>query len=241
MSPLPYFAKKLQSNIVNKYRTIAYRGDDVECLICGWKGLTFFDHERCPNCRSFARTRLIPFGLQYFERSPKGRSLMHVAPNFPEHNYFVKLETPARYDRIDVNGKIPFVNIVGNLTALPMSDDTYDAVVVWHVFEHIPRDMDAMREVLRVLKPGGWALISVPIHPFGSLTTFEDPEIPYADYTRVHGDPDHCRSCGKDYSDRMKAVGFSVRTLDIGRDVDAQTRSRLGLSEHHVCWLAEKP
>jgi SAM-dependent methyltransferase len=50
----------------------------------------------------------------------------------------------------------------GNGLRLPFADATFDHVIVSEVFEHIPDDEDAMREVHRVLKPGGRVAVSVP-------------------------------------------------------------------------------
>lgn len=45
---------------------------------------------------------------------------------------------------------------------LPFPDATFDAVILSEILEHVERDVDALREVRRVLKPGGFALITVP-------------------------------------------------------------------------------
>ena len=45
---------------------------------------------------------------------------------------------------------------------LPFADGTFDHVIVSEVFEHIPDDEAAMREVSRVLKPAGQVAVSVP-------------------------------------------------------------------------------
>ncbi len=45
---------------------------------------------------------------------------------------------------------------------LPFAEATFDHVIVSEVFEHIPDDEAAMREVRRVLKPSGRLAVSVP-------------------------------------------------------------------------------
>ena len=59
-----------------------------------------------------------------------------------------------------------------NLEALPFDSRTFDAVVLGEVLEHVRDDVAGLREVARVLKPGGIVAISVPAHP----TWFSDSD-----------------------------------------------------------------
>ena len=49
-----------------------------------------------------------------------------------------------------------------NIYALPYADNTFDAVILSEILEHVERDVDGLREVFRVLKPGGIVAITVP-------------------------------------------------------------------------------
>ena len=44
---------------------------------------------------------------------------------------------------------------VGDVTRLPKADATYDAVFDFGIIHHVPNWRDALKEVYRVLKPGG--------------------------------------------------------------------------------------
>ena len=50
----------------------------------------------------------------------------------------------------------------GNIYALPFPDDYFDGVILSEILEHIEDDVAGLREVRRVLKPGGVAAITVP-------------------------------------------------------------------------------
>jgi SAM-dependent methyltransferase len=50
----------------------------------------------------------------------------------------------------------------GDATAMPFDDESFDVVIASEVMEHIPADQAAMREVARVLRPGGVAAVTVP-------------------------------------------------------------------------------
>jgi len=50
----------------------------------------------------------------------------------------------------------------GDALSLPFADGEFDRVVAAEVLEHIPADIQAIRELARVLRPGGTMAVSVP-------------------------------------------------------------------------------
>jgi len=52
--------------------------------------------------------------------------------------------------------------VQGDGLALPFADATFDRVICSEVLEHIPDDLAAMKELTRVLRPGGTMAITVP-------------------------------------------------------------------------------
>ena len=54
--------------------------------------------------------------------------------------------------------------VVGDVTALPVADASQDLVLCEHVLEHVVDPLAGAREIERVLRPGGIALISVPFN-----------------------------------------------------------------------------
>jgi len=52
--------------------------------------------------------------------------------------------------------------VQGDALRLPFPDDVFDRVIAAEVLEHIPSDTDAMRELVRVLRPGGLMAVTVP-------------------------------------------------------------------------------
>ncbi len=56
--------------------------------------------------------------------------------------------------------------VVSNGYVLPYGDETFDLVCMFDAIEHIPDDARVMREVARVLRPGGRCLTSVPAYQF---------------------------------------------------------------------------
>jgi SAM-dependent methyltransferase len=67
---------------------------------------------------------------------------------------------------MDEAGEIPAGGSIrtasGDATSMPFPDSCFDFVIAAEVMEHIPADQAAMREVARVLRPGGIAAVTVP-------------------------------------------------------------------------------
>lgn len=61
------------------------------------------------------------------------------------------------------------LDIVSDITAIPLPDASVDAIMCTEVFEHIPDPIAAVKEFNRLLRPGGYLLITAP---FASLTHF---------------------------------------------------------------------
>jgi len=52
--------------------------------------------------------------------------------------------------------------IVGDAHHLPFPDATFDHVICSEVLEHIPDDVTVLRDIVRVLRPGGTLVVTVP-------------------------------------------------------------------------------
>jgi SAM-dependent methyltransferase len=227
--------KNILKKIMN-IKHLLHKGNEVECLICDFKANNF-KNGRCYKCDSLPRIRLIPFCIKYFGLG-NSEKLLHVAPNIQEYNFIKRKYNFSIYDRLNINSS-KHINIIQDLTKTTLISDKYDLIIIWHVLEHIPNDIDAIKEMYRVLKPDGKLLVSVPIFPIGNTTTYQPKELERIQFNSVHGHPDHCRSCGLDYYLRFEGVGFKTQTLH-SKDIDENTKKKLGLSNNHTVWLFTK-
>ena len=165
--------------------------------------------------------------------------ILHIGPNECEQRYLLRKYPSAQYIGLDIYER-PFVNLVADATTLPLSDNSVDLVIAWHVLEHIPDDLSAIKEAYRVCKPNGIFLFSVPIHPVGNLVTQEGNNSTPEQRLLYHGHPDHFRSCGLDYGERAKICGFSTRQIIVENSATSEEKKKFGLSDKHVAWVCIK-
>ena len=87
--------------------------------------------------------------------------------------------------------------IQGSTTALPFPNASFDAVVSSDVLYHLDDDESALREIFRVLKPGGLVVINVPAHRW--LWSYHD--------VTVHGRRRYERGL---LAGKLRSAGFSA-------------------------------
>lgn len=97
-----------------------------------------------------------------------------------------------------------------------------------------------MRELLRVLKPSGWAILQVPID-INRQKTFEDPTIKsQEERRRFYGLEDHVRLYGLDYKDRLEQAGFTVKVDKYFKELSSETIKKYSLVEKQNIYFCTK-
>lgn len=61
------------------------------------------------------------------------------------------------------------LDIVSDILSIPLPDGSVDAIMCTEVLEHVPDPLGAIKEFNRLIKPGGYLLLTAP---FASLTHF---------------------------------------------------------------------
>jgi SAM-dependent methyltransferase len=194
----------------------------------------------CPSCLSFERHRLLWLFLRdrtdlFSSTAP--RTLLHVAPEpclqkrlskLPHFDYIVSdLQSKDAHERMDI-------------TNIGSADCSFDIILCNHVLEHVPDDKKAMRELLRVLKPDGWAIINVPVE-YNREKTYEDPSIVSEKERKLHfGLEDHVRVYGKDYRERLGNAGFSVQEIDFASELGKAASERYVLLSDEMIYFCKK-
>lgn len=171
----------------------------------------FREGVRCPGCNSGDRERLFFLYLQNeLKVGTKNLRILHVAPEVAVQK-FLKSCKNITHESVDLDS--PRADKKMDVQSLTYDSDTFDIVICNHVLEHIIDDGRAMRELHRVLKKGGTAILQVPIS-LKLTETFEDPSVQSEhDRERVFGQSDHVRIYAGDYKDRLEKSGFSVLVI----------------------------
>ena len=192
---------------------------------------------RCPECGALERHRLLALVLD------------GLAPLIQEHGRVLDIATsryvtdrvrkigPALYVRLDLDPAADGreIDVQASMTALPFAEGSFDLIVCSHVLEHVPDDEAAMRELARVLRPGGLALVQVPIRD--DRLTDEDPDAPEAERIERFGQSDHVRWYGTDLEERLTRAGLRGVRFHAERLVGSELARLMGLEDDGIIWV----
>jgi Methyltransferase domain len=179
----------------------------------------------CLNCKSTDRERHLRL---YFEATGQneqvcGSRILHFAP---ERKFTPWLASygPAEHVLADLYPTSPAVQKI-DLLALPFDAGHFDMVIVNHVLEHVDDDIKALSEILRVLKPGGVAVLQTP-YCEGIAAKIEDSTVTNPEARlQLYGQEDHVRLYGSDFREFICTQGFedaSVTHAEVLKDVPAK-------------------
>ena len=192
----------------------------------------------CPGTLSLERHRLL---WLYLDRKTNFLTdairVLHVAP---EQVFYRKFKSFSHWDYTTTDLHSPLADVKADICVLPFEDNTYDFILCNHVLEHIPNDLKAMEELYRVLKPGGTAILQVPLEE-DRENTFEDDSITdQQERTRIFGQYDHVRIYGQDYYKRLQEVGFEAIPMDFIKEVTEDDIQHFALPSERIPVVTKK-
>jgi len=215
-------------------RRVRYAGRRVQCELCGGR-FGRFEEQRpgwavlCPRCGSLPRQRLLWWYLR--EEGVLDRAGLHILHVAPERGLEPRLRAlaGAHYTSVDLHD--PRATVQADLTDLPFADAAFDLVLCSHVLEHVPDDRTAMRELARVLRSGGLAVVQSPVN-YEMAATHEDPTLTdEEERLRRFSQRDHVRVYGPDLRDRLADAGFEVALHDPAERLPDDLTAHYGLSQ----------
>jgi predicted SAM-dependent methyltransferase len=240
---------------------VYYGGDRCLCPICGTRlrkfapcgykfpvlkekgvvGGGYYRNVQCPICGSLDRVRLLYLYLLHkTDIFRKPQKILHVAPETRIGNR-IRRVTGVDYLTADLNPEGVMVKM--DIMDIQFPDNSFDVIICNHVLEHVGDDQKAMRELYRTLKPGGWAILQVPISLVLSKT-YEDASITTrAGREQAFGQWDHVRIHARDYKDRLERAGFKVNIFQWTTEIEkfGTERNIFGLNEKEGIYHVMKP
>jgi len=241
-------------------RKLRFYGWKYECPICdsgirklrpfGYKfpvleekqviGGGFRPNAQCPVCKATDRERLLYLYLSRQTRLFIEKvKLLHVAPE-PALCSIIKNYSNIDYLTADIISDKVMVKM--DITDIDYPDESFDVIICNHVLEHIIDDRKAMSELYRVLKPGGWGIVQVPIS-LSLQQTFEDASVTTSSEREiVFGQSDHVRIYAMDYLQRLIDCGFQTSQFKWWSDAEfVGQNNKYGLLENESVFQISKP
>jgi SAM-dependent methyltransferase len=240
----PTGRKKLRAVQASTRAAIYGLGNEVECPICGSTYSQFLPFNRpnalCYTCKSLERHRLVYLYLKnktdFFEGPKK---VLHFAPEKCLHDVI------GQYSNIDYQTAdlmTTYIDAIGvmpdhvmSVTDIKFPDNTFDVVICNHVFELVPDDALGMREIYRVLKPNGYAIIQGAVNNH-LPKTIETQDLSPEECKRIAGAHQHVRRYGLDYRHRLATAGFRVEVSNYVKELDYKRYGLMADEDVYVCW-----
>ncbi|MEZ5215253.1 MAG: class I SAM-dependent methyltransferase [Ilumatobacteraceae bacterium] len=187
-------------------RALAAATSPRRCNICGWAGSAFegFAHAEsatCPDCGSIARDRHVFFHAMSLSRPALGARIIETSPRL-DHRYREFMKRLYRYVATDFDEVSHKADRFLDIQDMDLEDSSVDVFFTSHVLEHVPDPSAAARELYRVVRPGGVAVVAVPLLN-GTTVVPSEPEY-HEDNTLVRW------RFGWDFADLLTAPGFEV-------------------------------
>jgi predicted SAM-dependent methyltransferase len=230
-APVIYYGKKYKDPIDGK----TYR----KFLPYGYSEKSKRKNVLSPGTLSLERHRLLWLFLKnktnFFNDHLK---VLHIAPEQCFLPIFKKMPN-LKYVTADIES--PIADLHFDLHHSPLPDNSFDVILANHVLEHVEDDIQCMRELYRMMKPGGWGIFQVP-QDTTRLTTYEDKNIKTPEEREKHfWQKDHVRLYGLDYPERLKSVGFIVEEYDYTKEFSDQEIDYYRLPKGEKIYLCKKP
>jgi SAM-dependent methyltransferase len=192
-----------------------------------------------PGTNSLERHRLLYLYLQrYTNFFSAPQKLLHIAP---EQCFHFRFKKQSNLTVLTADIESPLADMHFDLHEIPLESNQFDVIFCNHVLEHVQDDAQCLRELFRVMKPGGWGIFQVPWVP-GIEKTDEDPSITDpAERERRFLQYDHVRLYGADYPERLAAAGFRVEVVELFNRLSASEVDRYRLPTDEPLYVCHKP
>ena len=164
--------------------------------------------------------------------------MLHLAP---EYCYIKRFKAMSNLEYITGDLDSPWADHHFDVHSIPFREDSFDILMANHLMEHVENDYKVLEEFNRVLKPGGWGILQVPID-WKNPNTEEDPLVTDPlERERLYWQRDHVRLYGyENYPDRLRGAGFEVEIVDMQNLLGEDRYNRYCLGEERWVFVVKK-
>ncbi|MCR4793338.1 MAG: class I SAM-dependent methyltransferase [Lachnospiraceae bacterium] len=248
---LEYKILKIESMLTDLYENGLL--EKKKCIVCGCEVNVFepYLHDKrslrpdaqCPYCKSMERHRtywrIISEWINRNAENPNTK-ILHFAPEKGISDNLKKCPNIDYYP-VDYNSDYKYgIREKVDIMDIPYSNKEFDYIICNHVLEHVVDDNLAISELYRVLKPGGEALINVPITK-SIFETIEKEEYNTPELrSKYYGQRDHLRRYGMDFKNRLKMAGFLVKDYYPNHEMSEKDIRKFGVKKDELVFLCSK-
>lgn len=195
----------------------------------------------CPKCGCNDRERHLKLYIEAAGMAPKiaGARVLHFAPEMVLSRYIASLG-PAEHVQADLYPSRSGI-LKEDMLNMSFEDGYFDVFIANHVMEHVGDDAQALCEIRRVLRPGGWAILQTPYSAMLNAT-FCDTGLRSAQAREcAYGQDDHVRLYGKDIFERFQQSGLISRAATHEQLLGHINPTRYGVNAREPFFLFERP
>lgn len=220
-----------------------YRGRGVECPVCGAHYRRFLPYgyvasrpnALCPRCLALERHRLLWLYLtRETDLCTTRPRLLHIAPEACLMRRLKPCYAACADRYVTADLESPLADLHFDVQRIPLPDASFDVLICNHLLEHVADDRLALRELHRILRPGGWGILLSPVERTRAHTYEDDTVTDPEERTRIFGQYDHRRIYGADYADRLRAAGFEAADIDYAARFTAGERRTYALPDDRI-------
>ena len=162
---------------------------------------------------------------------------MHISP---EQCFYKLFKAMPNLEYVTGDYNSPIADHHFDLHKAPFADNTFDVIFCHHVLEHVEDADQCMRELYRMMKPGGFGIFQIP-QDVNRYETYEDKSITSEKDREIHfWQKDHVRLFGLDYKDKLAAAGFNVTVEDYTKEISPELVERYRLPKGELLYLCRK-
>jgi len=193
---------KIENTISNLCNICGNKNDFKSYKPCRSNNKVIFRNKMyCEKCDSQERHRFMWEYIKKNQHIIKNKQVVHCGSEFCLFKPISKLT--KTYNKIDINPRPDQIQM--DILNMVFESESIDTFICSHVLEHIKDDNKAMKEVARILKKDGIAILLVPINGRENTTEFLTPN---------KEDFDHYRNYGYiDFIDKLKLYFTSVKRI----------------------------